>query len=360
MGRGTGISWTDETWNPLIGCSRVSEGCRNCYAERVAATRMRGNPDYDGIARVNKDGEPRWTGEARLIEKRLDQPLRWRKPRMIFVNSMSDLFHECVPFENIAAIFGVMAVAKQHQFQVLTKRPKIMPEFFDWLSDCDARYHCGGTGSAAVWYAGKRLGHRQGRMKNAPPRGGVPWPLPNVWLGVSVEDQATANERIPLLLKTPAAVRWISAEPLLGPVDLEGLRVDHGNAGGYDAISALDCDVGADDDEWFGGTTLDWVIVGGESGPDARPMHPDWVRSIRDGCARHGVPFHFKQWGRWGFAPSPRTDKAASTGIYVTHRGTVRSAADWVQGPDPCMQPNGKHVNGRELDGVVHDAYPEL
>jgi protein gp37 len=236
----TAIEWTDETWNPVTGCTKVSPGCDHCYAERVTE-RFHGRGSFERVV---------------LHPERLDKPLRWSKPRKVFVNSMSDLFHEQVPDEFIAEVFAVMALAPQHTFQVLTKRHGRMRSL---LSDPTF-----GSNFGPMWAA---MVERDETFE-------VPWPLPNVWLGVSVEDQRWADIRIPALLDTPAAVRFVSAEPLLGPVRLRPW------------VSPFTTDV-----------SVDWVIVGGESGPGARPMHPDWARSIRDQCGALGVPFLFKQWG---------------------------------------------------------------
>lgn len=221
--KGGGISWTEETWNPIRGCSRVSEGCRFCYAERVAARFSGIGQPYQGLARihdVNKvaadgkkylAGEPRWTGEVRFIPEHLEDPLRWKRPRRIFVNSMSDLFHEKVQDEWIDRIFAVMALAPRHQFQVLTKRPERMVAYLRPSSELRGR---------VLGRAWEMLGHydmKKYHHENIMER---PFPLPNVWLGVSVEDQKTADERIPLLLQTPAAIRWVSAEPLLSAIDM--------------------------------------------------------------------------------------------------------------------------------------------
>lgn len=305
----TKIEWTDATWNPIRGCSRVSEGCRNCYAEKVAY-RFRGpGQPYEGLA-TKVNGHAAWTGEVRFIEKHLLDPLRWKEPRRIFVNSMSDLFHENVPDEWIDRIFAVMALCPQHQFQVLTKRPARMSEYLGRA--------CGRIADLVMKMRADR-GDRGcvGPLPNLPP-GATWWPLANVWLGVSVENQAAADERIPLLLETPAAVRFISAEPLLGPVNLNRIEVMEGEVdrsdpenpivSGYciDAMSgeAFDDEYGslstAPDGEVPLERGIDWVIVGGESGPGARPMHPDWARSLRDQCQAAGVPFFFKQWGEWG------------------------------------------------------------
>lgn len=226
----TNIKWCTETWNPVVGCWPVSPGCKNCYAARMA-TRLVGI----GGAGYAADGEQgavakggKWTGVVRCLPDKLDQPRRWRKPKRIFVCSMSDLFHEDVPNDFLDRIFDVMEDCERHTFQVLTKRPK--------------RLHS--------WLAGSDVGK-------------------NIWLGTSVEDRRRLEERVPPLAGTRAAVCWLSVEPLLGPLGL---------------IPA----------DLYG---IDWVVVGGESGPDARPMHADWVREIRDACIAADVPFFFKQWG---------------------------------------------------------------
>ncbi len=274
----TGISWTDETWNPTTGCDKVSPGCGlprfegdgtgGCYAMAMAK-RLKGM----GQAKYQNDGDPRTSGPGFGVTVHpgaLTVPLRWRKPRRIFVNSMSDLFHEAVPDEYIDAVFGIMAQTPQHTYQVLTKRHGRMRSLLN--SDMFRRRFCFG------------------------------WPLPNVWLGVSAEDQKWADIRIPALLDTPAAVRFVSAEPLLGPIDLDrylwlqgpssaGPFYDHagrrrfgGGIGGQmlTRVRARD---------------LHWVIAGGESGPGARPCELDWLYSLRDQCIDAGVPFFCKQLG---------------------------------------------------------------
>lgn len=310
----TKIEWTDTTWNPTRGCSLVSEGCRNCYAMKMAHRfNVPGRP-YEGLTELGKHG-PTWTGEVRLVPEVLDQPLRWRKPRRIFVNSMSDLFHHAVRSVDILRIFEIMERTKRHTFQILTKRPKLA------LAFCQ-QY---GIGDANEWPS-------------------------NVWLGVSVEDQKTADERIPLLLQTPAAVRFVSAEPLLGPVDVCKLgdwfceRCD-------DYLSASrvtfdeTCDTCGDAVTWRG--ALDWAIVGGESGPGARPMHPDWARSIRDQCQAAGVAFHFKQWGEW---LTVDVGVAANDGKW--HCTTHSWGDDWL------ALRVGKKAAGRVLDGRTWDEFP--
>lgn len=273
MADGTGIEWTDATWNPIRGCSRVSEGCRNCYAERVAARFNQPGQPYFGLAK-RVPGGGRWTGKVKVVEHVLDQPLRWQRPRRIFVNSMSDLFHDEVSNETIERVFAVMALAHWHTFQVLTKRPDRMLEWFraqrQNINVYDSAVQRLGAKGPVDW------SKMPGDMANTRSSGGTWWPLRNVWLGVSVEDQAAANTRIPLLMETPAALRFLSCEPLLGPVDFRTVP-------GFNRVS-LDL------------SNL-WVIVGGESGPGARPMRPDWVRQIRYLCSNAGVPFFFKQWG---------------------------------------------------------------
>jgi len=320
MGDSTGISWTDASWNPIRGCSRVSEGCRHCYAERVAARFSGPGQPYEGLARRkltivnNEEHDPgnqsdaRWTGEVRLISERLADPLRWKKPRRIFVNSMSDLFHEKLSNEQIAAVFGVMAAATQHTFQVLTKRAKRMREWFAWLDahveadaeewsgrDCATNIHAASdacrleyldeTASAAL------AGHYDVCHLGLTTSKNLKWPLRHVWLGVSVENQAAADERIPDLIATPAAVRFLSCEPLLGEVSL-GLWLvgatahkilrDHGASGPVPQHLQPP-------------TSIDWIIGGCESGPGARPCDVAWLRSLRNQCAIGGVAFFLKQ-----------------------------------------------------------------
>ena len=258
----TKIEWTDATWNPITGCSRVSPGCEHCYAERLAGTRLKHHWSRKGLTRPGPDG-PIWTGEVRLNEEWMDQPLRWKKPRRVFVCAHADLFHENVPDEWLDRVFEVMAMAQRHTFQVLTKRPAKM---FEYIKDVS-------------------LAPTDERQRHLGPK----WPLPNVWLGVSAENQECANNRIPALLATPAAVRWVSVEPLLGPVDLTNIPIQMkgGLVYGRNAINSTACGMDY--------PALDWVVVGGESGPGYRPMNPDWARSIRDQCGNADVPFFMKQ-----------------------------------------------------------------
>ncbi|MCR4338625.1 MAG: phage Gp37/Gp68 family protein [Gemmatimonadaceae bacterium] len=282
----TKIQWCDKTWNPIRGCSRVSEGCRNCYAEKVAARFSGPGQPYEGLA---TRGPARWTGKVQLVEKHLADPLRWRDPSRIFVNSMSDLFHEALPDEAIDRVFAVMALAPRHTFQVLTKRPERMREYIVALDPerlaQAAERDWGDEGGVYVsnWING--WSRPRGLPEDGNPLDGSRrrWPLPNVWLGVSVEDQATADARIPLLLRTPAAVRFVSYEPALGPVTFMPWW--------------MKAPPGPPDPPTNRARHLDWVIVGGESGPGARPFDVAWARSVIAQCKAAGVPVFVKQLG---------------------------------------------------------------
>lgn len=295
----TGIEWTDATWNPVTGCSKVSQGCKHCYAKHGAWTRLSAMPNTVYFGREFE--------QVSCHSERLDQPIRWKRPRRIFVNSMSDLFHEDVPFEFITDVFVTMALADQHVFQVLTKRPARMLEYLK-QAEIDIR--------DAIKYESKAET--------------MQWPLPNVWVGISAEDQATADDRIPFLLQTPAAVRWISAEPLLGSIEI---------------FSAITGELQHASGDEFNPGSIDWVVVGGESGNSARPMSPDWVRSLRDQCKAAGVPFLFKQWGEW----IPMLGQ--KEGLPVKQKTTTSDG--WVMGWA------GKKSAGRLLDGLNHDGYPK-
>lgn len=422
MAEHTKIEWTDATWNPITGCSVVSPGCTNCYAMKLAGTRLDRHPSRAGLTKQTKAG-PVWTGEVRFNEQWLTQPLQWKRPRRIFVCAHGDLFHESVPDEWIDKVFAVMALAPQHTFQVLTKRAKRMREYCVSLVESEEHFErfCDALVTNVGDYTVDHLFD-------------TTLPLPNVWLGISAEDQQRADERIPDLLATPAAVRWVSAEPLLGQIDFskwtaspgqvgdyrggqvfldDEMRMEHlqdgehvarpvnlpssnrlpplprsarvipsditaestqpihdlgssaidGEARGVGSIRSaapikvpfpveqsseianlsLVCrnDDGLRETAWPTNSEIDtlalktapdvrsvkanesadlgkgfavlvernkfpihgenhnisWVVVGGESGPGARPMHPDWARSIRDQCQAAGVAFNFKQWG---------------------------------------------------------------
>lgn len=301
MGDRSRIDWTEATWNPVTGCDEVSPGCDHCYAKTLAE-RFRGTPGH-----YFENGF-----DVQLRPERLEQPIRWKRPRAIFVNSMSDLFHKDVLDEYIARVFAVMALAPQHTFQVLTKRHGRMrsllssPTFYESV-DRAVEQLATAPGSLVGRTERDTIQRRAAKWMPLLAR----WPLPNVWLGVSVEDQARANLRIPALLDTPAAVRFLSCEPLLGPIDLREPL----------AKSRPDFD----GDRLYVRDRLHWVIAGGESGRGARPMDTIWARDLRDQCSAAGIPFFFKQWGEHD-----------ATGNRV-----------------------GKKAAGRLLDGINHDGYPQ-
>lgn len=304
-----------KTWNPVRGCARVSPGCKHCYAERFAARFAGDGMPYNGLVKLgsrvvkrefaNGDVElkkvalePRWTGAARFVPEMLDQPLRWKKPRRIFVNSMSDLFHEDITDQQIAAVFGVMAACPQHTFQILTKRAERMRTWFKW-HDASTRER----GNPWIALMREAYGYLSDAFVERIQKLG-PWPLPNVWLGVSVEDQRRADERIPMLLDTPAAVRFISAEPLLELTRLERFV--------WPVHSSWPSQFKSREDAIAAGATvtrrrqalvsahlkfLDLVIVGGESGSGSRPFHLEWARSIVTQCREAGAHVFVKQMG---------------------------------------------------------------
>jgi protein gp37 len=251
---GTKIEWADAVWNPITGCTPISEGCANCYAKRMA-NRLKGRSGYpaDDPFRIS------------YHQDRVSDPFSWSKAKRVFVCSMADLFHEDVDFRSIRRLIAGMLRPygrdHWHTFMILTKRPQRMQEFFEWLARADRTFT-------------------------------IEWPLPNVWLGVTAENQARADERIPVLLQIPAAVRFVSIEPMLGPVDFQELSRPfefHQSPYGWH--------------QWWP-KKLHWVICGGETGPGARPVNPDWARGLRDQCQTAGVPFFFKGWGKWIQNPS--------------------------------------------------------
>lgn len=315
MGK-TSIEWATDVWNPVTGCTKVSQGCKNCYAKTLHD--MRHKAYQEGKHVPLQYAKPFET--VQLHPDRLELPLHWKKPRRIFVNSMSDLFHPDVPDDFISDVFRYMAAAEQHAFMVLTKRPERMAQYLNAWKESEG----------IVWDPDKDSGIVSEH-----------WPLPNVWLGVSVENQDAADERIHYLLQTPARTRFVSAEPLLGPIEL--------------GTWALDQIVG-----------IDWLIVGGESGPNARPMHPQWARRLRDQCQAAGVPFFFKQWGEWiteiytdGDLPSSVPDdmdwddfvKLKNYHVWKTTYDTIYHA--WI------AERVGKKSAGRLLDGREWNEYPE-
>jgi protein gp37 len=275
----TKIEWCDVTWNPVIGCSRVSEGCQNCYAE-VMAGRLEaiGKLEYAGLMQTYacSHGRGSFWYDVRCLPDRLPQPLRLRKPSRIFAHSMSDPFHEKVPFEFLDKEFAVMALAERHTFMLLTKRIERALEYL--THDCRINYILGAL-------CEDRLAPYGGILCNPT------LPLPNVWLGVTAENQARADERIPFLLQTPAALRFVSCEPMLEMTDLSV----------YLGQEWSDLGMWLPNREWvLAGSPqlLNWVICGGETGPHARPFELDWARSLRDQCESARVPFFMKQGGK--------------------------------------------------------------
>jgi len=276
MADGTKIEWTDATVNAVNGCSVLSPGCKRCYAMKQAH-RVSFRRD---LVSATAGGQV-WNGKVYLHEKALLEPLHWKKPRRIFWNAHGDLFHENVPDEWIDRVFAVCALTPQHTHQILTKRAERMREY---LSQFEQRgWYVHSTTRAQVW-ADPRDKDRFLLLKE-----GQTWPLPNVWLGVSVEDQKRADERIPHLLETPAAVRFLSCEPLLGPVDIDAVQHPNEPWKCSALLPAFWLDPALENNR------IDWVIVGGESGPGARPMQNEWAQSLVDQCKLAQVAVFVKQ-----------------------------------------------------------------
>lgn len=378
----TGIQWTEATWNPIVGCSVISAGCKNCYAMPEAARLERmGLMKYVNLTTDTKVG-PVWNGNVALDERSLDQPLRWKRPRLIFVNSMSDLFHEALTFAQIDQVFAVMALAPQHTFQVVTKRSARM---LDYLSDpgtpdriAQAALLIGRDLLALLIGRDLRPGHPGWWESNWRKANGsiVPiWPLPNLWLGVSVEDQDAAEDRIPHLLGAPATLRFLSCEPLLGPVDLRQWQHDYGCGCGWGSDNPLsycnecgwrgdnayygepcpecgvvlddykacpECDGHSCDGMSFGPNSLpriDWVIVGGESGPRARSCNVEWIWDLVRQCQKARVPVFVKQLGARYFDEENMVGGAAvrvphEVGRDLSYRLKHRKGADMAEWPE--------------------------
>ena len=294
MATGTGIEWTEATWNPVTGCARVSAGCDNCYAVKQThrLERMGQRAKYGGLTVLNRKGDRHFSGGIRCHPNTLEIPLRWKKPRRIFVNSMSDLFHKAVPFDFIDKVFAVMALCPQHTFQVLTKRPERMAEYLN-LHLRSPKLGCAirdlvGRSKLSVWDDGIT----EAAIDRYEAAEGI---LPNVWLGTSVENQATADERIPHLLKCPAAVRFVSYEPALGPVDFAKYAFDRRSEIRRLISGPMACNTEQADS--MVSNAIDWIIVGGESGAGARPLDVSWARSVIAQCRAAGVACFVKQLG---------------------------------------------------------------
>ncbi|HHW03382.1 MAG TPA: phage Gp37/Gp68 family protein [Thermoanaerobacterales bacterium] len=319
----TKIEWAEQSWNPVIGCTPVSEGCDNCYARRMAY-RLRGRCGYP-------QNEP---FKVTLHEERILEPYYWHKPRRIFVCSMSDLFHPEIPDEFIYRVLLTMQQNPRHTFLLLSKRPE---RILRW------------NNLQKPWNSEE-------------------WPQ-NIWVGVTAENQKRADERIPILLQIPAAVRFVSCEPLLGPVDLSPYLGNlyfcnnprHGQLCPDGIMYAKDkqiiiCRYCKQPVEIV--HLLDWVICGGETGPGARPMHPDWVRNLRDQCMDAGVPFFFKSWGDW--AP------CWGGGMHLVYQdgrcmpGTHEHPDAWREKVAEPVMMLGKKAAGRILDGRTWDDFPEV
>lgn len=317
--------WWEKAWRLVEGCQKVSPGCTHCWSERQAHLRS-GNPkmqaQYGGV--TTPDGK--WNGKIKLLEQNLKLPLKRKKPTVWAI--WNDLFHESVGFEVLLGIFYLISQYPQHIFIILTKRPESAKEFFELVANN---------------YTGKVIDHV------------LPWDIlkenSNIWLGVTAENQAQADKRIPILLQIPAAVRFVSIEPMLGPVDLSKilLQKSDGGVNGNKPDITMNALLG-----WNGGanrperTSLNWVILGGESGPGARPLHPDWARGVRDQCVEAGTPFFFKQWGEWIQSKEPMDVRNKKTGSFETLPA------------EQCFVKVGKKAAGRILGGLTWEQFPEV
>lgn len=386
----TNIEWTarknedgsitkGETWNPTVGCSEKSAGCRDCYAATMAyRLAAMGQKNYEGIAKKLPNGKKVWTGKINMIEDKLLFPATLKKPTNIFPGSMSDIFHEDIPFSFIDKIFAIMMLCPQHTFQVLTKRTDRMLEYcksrqdFEEIDEAaqiivgenphlffvvekmskEARSY----GAPDIHITNELLPHLKDQLwysGSSYGEFGKDWefmyegdfPAKHIWLGTSIEDQKAADERgKPLYeLHRMGWITWVSNEPYIGPIDWEKPN-------------------------YFG--FLDWLVCGGESGPTARPMNPDWARASRDFCEKNKIPFFFKQWGNWG--PWKRGSVFTDTKPLVCIKpsgelswwagdatiGQTDNYSTNFEETDTAIQKGDKHDNGRLLDGKLHDAYP--
>lgn len=338
----TPIEWAEETWNPVTGCDKVSAGCKNCYAEKMAL-------------RLQGMGQPNYSNgfEVTIQRHMLKVPFNRKKATRYFVGSMGDVFHKDVPFAFIDKIMAVCALCPQHQMMFLTKRADRMLEYFS--SDRDI------LKAWQIYMCSMLPLNERDLLSN--------WPLPNVWPGVSIENQPTADERIPLLLQIPAAKRFVSYEPALGPVDFTKCEYISSKEMG-DLVAGVACNVNYLKQR----NGIDLVIMGGESGPGARPMHPDWPKKVRDDCVVTDVPFFFKQWGAYvpanPFTTSRRGKFLMSTEEmkdlrWITKSGKIMEITaefhrDKYEGEYPLtpMKKVGKKAAGDLLDGRQYHEWP--
>jgi protein gp37 len=388
----TKIEWCTETWNPIAGCTKVSPGCDHCYAERMAnrlaniALKDDHHGEYfrvDGIgkyAMVTLDDK--WNGKTFFDESQIVKPFRWKVPRKIFVISMGDLFHESVVFADIDQVITVIAMNPQHTFLVLTKRPDRMKRYFEnRLDPWDylkihaynlSEYLINGKMPEGWMWDPQYLDDGEGGYdKDSELIWEGAWPLKNLWLGVTAENQEYANKRIPILLQIPAIKRFVSVEPMLGPIDFYEPQMGNEH---YNTLKGFG-DISGGNGH-FGGPKLDWVICGGESGPGARPLHPDWVRSIRDQCKEANVPFFFKQWGMYRpFEPTAQPPFYRDVASNVEYDGHGMNFYDqysgepgkwkggqWIEDletQDCIWLKVGKKVAGSKLEGKEYKEYPK-
>lgn len=315
-----------ESWSPVTGCSPISEGCRNCWAERMSH-RLAGRCGYP-------DAPHQF--DVTLHPDRLEQPLRWREPRTIFMPSMGDLFHRDVPSDYVDRVISTITRSPRHTYICLTKRASAMAAYFNGLRE-------------RIWVVGEWI---QLGVDWSPTRVSIRgmWPIKNLWLGVSAENQETAEERIEFLLDTPAHLRFVSAEPMLGPLELGPyLHKCEGCGAGRDHHLCGDCP-GTD----LYGEALDWVICGGESGPGARPMNPEWAQGLRDQCEEADVPFFFKQWGAW----FPRSQWEHNPDLILPDDNDCWDGEGTRMWPGDMSHAVGKKRAGRILDGLEWNQWP--
>lgn len=343
------IEWTDRTWNPIVGCSHESAGCDNCYAEKAAASaRLQQFGQYQEVI-----ADKKWNNKLFFVPSMFEKPLHWKTPQHIFVCSMSDLFHPSIPFEWIAQVFYTMGVCYWHTFQVLTKREKRMFEFFRWIQEKKRGLWWEELGVLAahlptneheeiaepyLTYHANAKKHYYPDIPEPVTKLGdagiiIPWPLPNVWLGTTAENQEMWDKRKGDFFATPAAIHFVSNEPCLSEIRYTSDELRQ----------------------------LDWVICGGESGPGARPMHPDWARSLRDQCKEAKVPFFFKQWGAWAQAKTRGLSHLNKTRNYciINRQGKIRQEGLCADIEPVPMHRVGKKKVGCLLDGVEHKEFPE-